>query len=223
MAAGFHSFPEHRTDRESSRQQENPFSSRRLSQREQSVLWGGVRSWYPYRGYGRRIALKTPSHAPPLLSFPSEHFSIWRLIIPGLIFCLIPILLFPLYPEIGASLYRRFPFAVSVNALRPPSPALFFREMYVLILSGVSIIILQTIFALIFLREKKTNGGFSRVPWGEASVVGGLLSLGVFGVLRGFQAFPSDHLFFPAPALGAAIFCWLLIAGIILFPAFSRK
>ncbi len=219
MAKDFHSSPEHRPDRESSRRQENPSRSRRLSQREQFVLWGRSRSWYPYRGYGRKIAEKTL--LPVLFDIPAERFSIWRLLIPGLIFLLIPIIIFPLYPEIGRRLYRGFPFLV--KALRPPTPTLFFREMYVLILSGAAIVILQTIFALIFLRKKKTDRGSVRVPWGEASIVGWLLSLGVFGVLRGFQAFPSDHLFFPASALGAAIFCWLLISGIILFPAFSRR
>ena len=219
MATGFHSYPQHRPDCESSRRQENPSRSRRLSQREQFVLWGRSRSWYPYRGYGRKIARKT--FLPILLDIPSESFSLWRLLIPGLIFLLIPILLFPLYPEIGRRLYLGFPFLA--KALRPPTPTLFFREMYLLIISGVSIVIIQTIFALLFLRKKRTSGRFIRVPWGEASIVGWLLSLGVFGVLRGFQAFPSDNLFFPAQVLGAAIFCWLLISGIILFPSLTRK
>ena len=219
MVSGFQSYPKHRPDSDASRHQENPARSPRLSPREKLDLWGRSRSWYPYRGYGRKIAGKML--LPVLFDIPAERFSIWRLLIPGLIFLLIPIIIFPLYPEIGRRLYRGFPFLVS--SLRPPSPTLFFREMYVLIISGVSIVILQTIFALIFLRKKRTADGFVKVPWGEASIVGWLLSLGVFGVLRGFQAFPSDHLFFPAPALGAAIFCWLLISGIILFPAFSRR
>ncbi len=219
MVSGVHSYTQHRPDRGSSRRQENPSFSRRLSQREQSVLWGRSRSWYPYRGYSRKIAGKT--FLPVLFDIPVERFSIWRLLIPGLFFLLIPIIIFPLYPEIGRSLYRGFPFLV--KTLRPPTPTLFFREIYILIISGVSIVIIQIIFALIFLRKKKTNGGSVRGLWGEASIVGWLLSLGVFGVLRGFQAFPSDHIFFPAPALGAAIFCWLLISGIILFPAFSRR
>ena len=219
MKSGFQSYTKYCPDREASRRQENPARSTRLSPRGQLDLWGKSRTWYLYRGYGRRIALKISP--PVLLALPSERFSIWRLLIPGLIFFLIPILIFPVYPEIGRRLYPVFPF--SVNTLRPPTPALFFREMYVLILSGVSIVIIQTIFASIFLRKKRTAGGFIRVPWGEASIVGGLLSLGVFGVLRGFQISPSDHLFFPAPALGAAIFCWLLISRTILFPGITRK
>lgn len=216
MASGFHSYSKHRPDREDYRRQENPARSQRLSPREQLDLWGRSRSWYSYRGYGRRIALGTPP--PVVLVYPLERFSIWRQLIPGLIFFLVPILLFPIYPEIGRRLYPGIPF--SVNALRPPTPVFFFREMYILILSGVSIVIIQIIFALIFLRKKRP-AGFIRMPWGEASIVGGLLLLGVFGVLRGFQATTSDHLFFPAPALGAAIFCWLLISGIILFRSFK--
>ena len=201
------------------RRQENPLFSPRLSRRERLLFWGSSRPWYPYRGYGRRVALK--SVLPVLPSLPAERFYIRRLLTPGLIFFLIPILLFLLYPDIGRRLYNGFIF--SASRLRPLSPALFFREMYVLILSGAAVIIIQTIFALIFLRKKRIPGGAIRVPWGEASIVGGLLALGVFGVLRGFQASASDHLFFPAPALGAAIFGWLLISGTIVFPVLIRK
>ncbi len=201
------------------RRQENPSFSPRLSRRERLLFWGSSRSWYPYLGYSRRVALKRSLPVlPPLML---ERFYIRRLLIPGLIFFLIPMLLFLVYPDIGRRLYNGFIF--SARRLRPLSPALFFREMYVLILSGAAIIIIQTIFALIFLRKKRIPGGAIRVPWGEASIVGGLLALGVFGILRGFQASPSDHLFFPAPALGAAIFCWLLISGTILFPVLIRK
>jgi hypothetical protein len=201
------------------RRQENPSFSPRLSRRERLLFWGSLRSWYPYGGYGRRVSLKI---SPPiLLEIPSERFYIRRLLIPGLIFFLIPLLLFLVYPDIGRRLYYGFIF--SASRIRPLSPALFFREMYVLILSGAAIILIQTIFALIFLRKKRIPGGAIRIPWGEASIVGGLLGLGVFGILRGFQSYPGDHLFFPAPALRAAILCWLLISGTILFPVLSRK
>ena len=152
--------------------------------------------------------------APPLPAvFPI------RRVVTGVIFSLGPLLLFPLFVRFSRLIYPGL--RLFARSLRPPLPRSFFHEMWILILATVVVIILQTIFALLFIRRPRSAGGSVRLPWGEASVVGGLLSLGVYGVLRGFQGYPTDHLFFPAPALGAAIFCWLLISGTILFRAFK--
>lgn len=197
---------------------ENSSFSSRLSPGEPVNFWGRFRSWYPYRGYGRTFYLKQPSLF--ILPLPSERISIgvW---ISGVIFFILPVVLFPLYPEIGRRFYPGFPFLV--HALRPPTPVLFFREMYIFIISGAAIVFIQMLLGLILLRNKKFYSTTDKIHWGEAGIVGWLLSMGFFGLLRGFQTTSLDSFFFPAPVLGAAILAWLLISGIILFSPVNNK
>ncbi|MFH1038524.1 MAG: hypothetical protein V1789_07665 [PVC group bacterium] len=195
------------------RRQENPAFSSRLGRYRFSVrLWGSNRVWYSYHGYARMIRYRVYPSA--LLPFPPSPVRLLK-VIPGLIFLLLPLLLYPVYFRLAELIYPRL--LLLGKAVRPPAPASFFQEMYILVLAAAAVIIVQTLFALIFIRRPKTSVPAGRIPWGEASVVGALLSLGVYGVLRGFQISPADRLFLPASALGAAVLCWLLISGTILF------
>lgn len=199
------------------RRQVNPTGSPRLGREPpRFALWGRTRTWYPYHGYAREIAFRISPFVPLI---PEEVVP--RTLVPRILFFLIPLLFLPLYLRLARLIYPGL--SLLTRTIRPPSPLSFFREMYILILAAASVVILQIVFALIFIPRSGPTRGRQEIHWWEASVVGGLLSLGVYGVLRGFQASPSDHLFFPAAALGAAVFCWLLISGIILFSAIGRK
>ncbi len=201
-----------------SRIQENPAVSFRLGRyRLPARLWGRDRSWYSYHGYPRSIRFHVrPTVQLPLLSAPGRLLKI----IPGVFFLLLPLLLYPVYFRLAELLYPRL--HLLGQFVRPPTPTSFFQEMYVLVLAAAVVVIVQTIFALIFIRRPRPSAGSGKILWGEASVVGGLLSLGVYGVLRGFQISAADRFFLPPFALGAAVLIWLLISGTILFRAFIR-
>ncbi len=201
------------------RRQENPALSPRIGPvpSRPPVRFPG-RNWYSYYGYPRPFSRPA---AVPLIPLLPPSPARWRILLPRIVFALLPGLLYPLFFFWGARLYPRLPLAGRL--LRPPTAPTFFPEMLVVILGIASVIAIQTVFALIFLHPEKgrRNGGVHF--WGEASVAGGLLAAGIYGVLRGFQYRTDDLFFLPPLALAAAIFCWVMITGTELFGPRKRK
>lgn len=165
-------------------------------------------------GYRRGFALY------PLLgsySLPVRRALSVTDMVSTVVFALLPLFVIPVFLRLEELLYPRFPLLPRMLGtslyLRPPTETAFFHEMLVLILSVFIVALVQVIGAAIFLKK---------APWGEAVFVGGFFSLAVYGVLRGFQANPTDSLFFPLPALCGATIAWLGISGAILYPYFHR-
>lgn len=134
---------------------------------------------------------------------------------------LLPVLGLPVALRLGDLIYPRLQLVPmsyrGIARLIPPSQVTFFREMAVVGLAAAFIFILQMSFTLI-----TGNRGEKKLPWAEAGIVGGLFSLGVYGVLRGYQASPSDFFLFPLPALGMAILAWVLLSFSITLPAVGK-
>lgn len=133
-----------------------------------------------------------------------------------IIFAFMPLLIIPVYLQLARLLYPRLQLFPRIFRgrmfLRPPSGVQFFQEMSVLLLAILFVLLLQAIFAFILLRK---------APWSEAILVGGLLSLAIYGVMRGFQA-PGDALFYPLPALGGALIIGIGLSVTTLYP-YLRK
>lgn len=172
------------------------------------------RSWEAYHGYPRALRPATVPELVPVALEPVVSPPRRRLLTRSIFFSL-PALLYPLFPRWAALVYPRGQFLRATS--RIPQPSGFFSEMLIVILSAATIILIQTVFALIFLRKGKPGRIRPAIRWGEASVAGGLLAVGVYGVLRGFYYRPDDFFCLPPFALGAAVFFWLLVAGTALF------
>ncbi len=182
------------------------------------------RTWEAYHGYPRLLRPESlPVTVPESLSVPPEPAVSLprRQILTRLVFCSLPALLYPLFPRWVSLVYPRGQFLRAASRI-PRSPGFFF-EMLAVILSVATVVLIQTVFALIFFRQGKPGRSRPAVRWGEASVAGGLLAAGVYGVLRGFYYRPDDFFFLPTFALGVAVFFWLLVAGTALFSPGKAK
>jgi hypothetical protein len=200
------------------RRQENPAFSPRLGPvPSPAPVRFPPRNWYSYHGYPRPIRWGVPL---PLIPVPLPEPAPWRRLAPKIIFSLFPGLLYPLFLHWSILLYPRL--RLTGKVLRPPIPISFFPEMLIVVLGVASVVVLQTAFALVFLRGGK-KARSQPFRWGEVSVAGGLLAAGVYGVLRGFQYRPDDFFFLPPFALATAVFSWLVIAGTVLYSSLRRE
>ena len=195
------------------RRMENPLLSPRLGPVPPlPVVRYPGRDWYVFHGYPRRFRGLLPVSPPP--SPPPA-----RKLVGKVVFSLLPVLLYPLFFRWGAFLYPRL--RLAAGAIRPPRPSSFFPELLLVVLAAASVAVLQALFALIFFRKGRKDRSPDGFRWDEASLAGGLLAAGVYGVLRGFQYRPDEFLFLPPFALATAIFFWVLVAVTVLFG--SRK
>ncbi len=175
-----------------------------------------ARRWYPYHGYPRPFQLPVTAQpvAPPLPA-PRPR------LVPRIVFTLLPGLLYPLFFGWAARLYPRL--SLTGRAVRIPRAPTFFPELLIVVLAAASVAVLQTVFALVFLRKGKPARPEVGFRWGEAAAAGGLLAPGIYGVLRGFQYRTGELFFLPVFALGAAAFFWLLISASALFGSRRRR
>ncbi len=202
------------------RRSQNPALSPRLEPGPSlSRLRFPGRPWDTYHGYPRTLRQPLPSPRPgPPAAAPARPS---RRLAAKAAFSLLPALLYPLFFRWASLVYPRL--GLTGKVLRPPTPTRFFPEMLIVILAAGSVVAIQTVFALVFFRRGKWAGRRPAIRWGEASVAGGLLAAGVYGVLRGFQYRADDFFFLPSFALGAAAFFWLLVAATALFGPRKRE
>ncbi len=200
------------------RRQENPVFSPRLGPvRDLRRDRFPGRRWYPYHGYPRPLRIPLPAE-PAVTPIPAPRR---RRLIPRIVFSLLPGLLYPLFFAWADYLYPRL--TLTGSAVRIPRATTFFPQLLLAVLAAASVAVLQTAFALIFLRKGKTARPGAGFRWGEAAAAGGLLAPGIFGVLRGFQYRTGELFFLPAFAIGAAAFFWMLISASALFGARRRR